>query len=114
MDESLKKDIITSVKKQLPAANDERLSSFLELILLEIDSYNSCSREIDWKRLQGVITEVLYQSMNNELETSISSVRRGDTTISYASKSNMIQSLLSGYDDLIKRIIGCGDGLEFF
>lgn len=51
--------------------------------------------------------------MKNELETSVSSVKRGDTTISYTNKSAEINGLLAGYDDLIKRIIGCG-GLEFF
>lgn len=113
MDDSLKKKIIESLKKQLPEANEERLKIVLELILLEIESYNTCGNEISWEKLQEAITEVLYQSMKNELENVISSVRRGDTTISYASKSGEIKGLLAGYDDLIKRIIGCG-GLEFF
>lgn len=113
MDDSLKKKIIESLKKQLPEANEERLKIVLELILLEIESYNTCGNEISWEKLQGAITEVLYQSMKNELENVVSSVRRGDTTISYANKSGEIKGLLVGYDDLIKRIIGCG-GLEFF
>ncbi|MDT2461476.1 hypothetical protein [Enterococcus avium] len=113
MDDSLKKKIIESLKKQLPEANEERLKTVLELILLEIESYNTCGNEISWKKLQGAITEVLYQSMKSELETTVSSVKRGDTTISYANKSNEIKGLLAGYDELIKRIIGCG-GLEFF
>lgn len=113
MDDSLKKKIIESLKKQLPEANEERLKTVLELILLEIESYNTCGNEISWEKLQVAITEVLYQSMKNELENAISSVKRGDTTISYVNKSGEIKGLLSGYDDLIKRIIGCG-GLEFF
>lgn len=113
MDDSLKKKIIESLKKQLPEANEERLKTILELILLEIESYNTCGNDIPWDKLQGAIIEVLFQSMKNELETSVSSVKRGDTTISYASKSNVIKGLLAGYDGLIKRIIGCG-GLEFF
>ena len=90
MDDSLKKKIIESLKKQLPEANAERLKTVLELILLEIESYNTCGNEISWENLQGAITEVLYQSMKNELENVVSSVRRGDTTISYASKSGEI------------------------
>lgn len=101
------------MKKQLPEANEERLNTILEIIILEIESYNTCGNKITWEKLQGAITEVLYQSMKNELETSVSSVKRGDTTISYTNKSAEINGLLAGYDDLIKRIIGCG-GLEFF
>lgn len=113
MDDSIKQKIVESLKKQLPEANEERLKVVLELILLEVESYNTCGNEIPWEKLQGAVTEVLYQTMNNELETAVSSVKRGDTTISYVSKSSEIKGLLAGYDDLIKRIIGCG-GLEFF
>ncbi|HEN2142873.1 TPA: hypothetical protein U4B62_002775, partial [Enterococcus faecium] len=49
----------------------------------------------------------------NESEKTVSSVRRGDTTISYASTTNDVSELLLGYGDLIRRVIGCG-GLEFF
>ncbi|WP_429947419.1 hypothetical protein [Enterococcus sp. DIV1297f] len=113
MNDEMKKEIIQSLKKQLPTANEERLSTILELIIVEIESYNSCGNVIAWEKLQGVITEVLYQSMKNELEKTISSVRRGDTTISYATASQQIQGLLSGYDDLIIRILGCG-GVVFW
>lgn len=113
MDDSLKQKIVDSLKKQLPEANEERLKVVLELILLEVESYNTCGNNIPWEKLQGAITEVLYQSTKNELKTEVSSVKRGDTTISYTSKSNEIKGLLAGYDDLFKRIIGCG-GLEFF
>jgi len=113
MDDVLKKEIIESVKKQLPSANDDRIAVVLELVLLEIESYNDCGNLIPWQKLRGVITEVLYQSMKNELEKTISSVRRGDTTISYATSSQQIQGLLSGYDDLIIRILGCG-GMVFW
>jgi hypothetical protein len=113
MSDEIKQEIIQSLKKQLPTANEERLGVILELVIAEIESYNSCGNEIPWEKLQGVIAEVLYQSMKNELEKTISSVRRGDTTISYATNSNQIQGLLNGYDDLIRRVIGCG-GVEFF
>ncbi|MGM0124686.1 hypothetical protein IGI37_002080 [Enterococcus sp. AZ194] len=113
MSDEIKQAIIQSLKKQLPTANEERLSTILELIIVEIESYNSCGNIIPWEKLQGVITEVLYQTMHNELEKTISSVRRGDTTINYSTNSQQIQGLLSGYDDLIRRIIGCG-GVEFF
>lgn len=113
MDDSLKETIIGSLKKQLPEANEERLKTILALILLEIESYNPCDNEISWEKLQSVVTEVLYLSMKNELENTVSSVRRGDTTISYASDPGEVKGLLAGYDDLIQRIIGCG-GLEFF
>lgn len=60
-----------------------------------------------------MISEVLYQIIKNESEKKVSSVRRGDTTISYASTANAVSELLLGYGDLIRRVIGCG-GLEFF
>ncbi|MCD1025712.1 hypothetical protein [Enterococcus sp. SMC-9] len=113
MDDSLKEKIIASVSAQLPDANKERLETLLELIVLEVESYNTCGNDVPWEKLQGVITEVLYQSANDELKTVVASVKRGDTTISYASKTSMIQGLLVNYLDLIKRTIGCG-GLEFF
>ncbi|MGV3085165.1 hypothetical protein [Enterococcus dispar] len=113
MDDSLKEKIVESVLVQLPGSKKERLETILELIILEIESYNTCGNDIPWTKLQGVITEVLYQTANHELEMVVSSVKRGDTTISYASKASMIQGLLTNYHDLIKRTIGCG-GLEFF
>ncbi|HEN2198034.1 TPA: hypothetical protein ACG8YP_003003, partial [Enterococcus faecium] len=63
--------------------------------------------------LKSVISEVLYKIIKNESEKTVSSVRRGDTTISYASTTNDVSELLLGYGDLIRRVIGCG-GLEFF
>ncbi|EMF0084107.1 hypothetical protein PGC20_002727, partial [Enterococcus hirae] len=68
---------------------------------------------VSWEKLKSVISEVLYQIIKNESEKKVSSVRRGDTTISYASTANAVSELLLGYGNLIRRVIGCG-GLEFF
>lgn len=113
MDESQKTEIIESTKEEFPDLSEERITNLLEIILLEIESYNSCKNDISWEKLKNVISEVLYQIIKNESEKTVSSVRRGDTTISYASTANAVSELLLGYGDLIRRVIGCG-GLEFF
>lgn len=113
MNEEQKQEIISSVKKQVPNAADERLRVLLELILLEIESYNTCGNVIPWEKLVAVIKEVLYLTVKNELEKTVESVKRGDTSITYATTTGQIQGLLTGYDDLIKRLIGC-DGLVFY
>lgn len=113
MTDEQKTKIIETIKKQLPNASDERILSVLNLILLEIESYNTCSNEIDWEKLSDLVSEVLYQSLKNELEQTISSIKRGDTSISYVNKSQEIRQILDNYAALIKRIIGCG-GVSFF
>lgn len=114
MTDEQKKEIIEAIKKQLPAASDERILSVLNLILLEIESYNTCSKEISWDRLSDLVSEVLYQSLKNELEQTISSVKRGDTSISYVNKSQAIRQLLDGYAGLIKRLLCCDSGVVFY
>ncbi|OQO68429.1 hypothetical protein BH747_12180 [Enterococcus villorum] len=113
MDESLKVEITESIKENFPDLSEERITNLLEIVLLEIESYNTCKNDIPWKKLKNVIIEVLYQMIKNASEKTVSSVRRGDTTISYASTSTAVSELLVGYGDLIRRVIGCG-GLEFF
>lgn len=114
MTDEQKKEIIESLKKQLPNVNEDRAKSVLSLILLEIESYNTCGKIIDWEKLTDVVVEVLYQSMKLELDKSVSSVRRGDTTISYESSNGQVQNLLASHKDLIKRLIGCDGGVRFF
>ncbi|WP_321388677.1 hypothetical protein [uncultured Enterococcus sp.] len=114
MTDEQKKKIVEAIKQQLPNASDERIFSVLNLILLEIESYNTCMKEIDWEKLSDLVSEVLYQSLKNELEQTISSVKRGDTSISYVNKSQEIRQLLDGYAGLIKRLIGCDSGVVFW
>lgn len=114
MTDEQKEEVITAVIEQLPDANEGRMNALLGLILLEIDASNACAAEIEWDKLVGVVTEILYQTMKGEMDSGVSSVRRGDTTISYENEVNNSQSLIIGYHDLINRILGCGDGLEFF
>lgn len=113
MTDELKQEIIKSLKVQLPDVNEDRAKSVLSLIILEVESYNTCKKEIEWEKLKDVITEVLYQTMKIELDKSVASVKRGDMTIGYQSNSSMIQNLLADYKDLIKRVIGCG-GVMFY
>lgn len=56
---------------------------------------------------------MLYRIVKSESEKKVSSVRRGDTTISYTSTANAASELFLEYGDLVRRIIGYG-GLEFF
>lgn len=42
MDESLKTEIIESTKEDFPDLSEERITNLLEIILLEIESYNTC------------------------------------------------------------------------
>ncbi|MGX4686309.1 hypothetical protein JNUCC83_05335 [Vagococcus sp. JNUCC 83] len=114
MTDEQKKEIIESLKKQMPDVNKDRAKSVLSLILLEIESYNTCGKVIPWGKFTDVVVEVLYQTMKIELDKSVSSVRRGDTTISYESSNGQVQNLLSGHKDLIKRLIGCDNMLRFY
>ena len=114
MTDEQKKKIIESLKKQMPDVNEDRAKSVLSLILLEIESYNTCDKVIPWEKLIDVVVEVLYQTMKIELDKSVSSVRRGDTTISYESSNGQVQNLLNGHKDLIKRLIGCDSVVRFF
>lgn len=108
MDDETKQEIIAAVMEMMPKVNRNRLKALLELILLEVESFNHCGNQIDYSRLSGVISEVLYQSLKTETEKTVASIRRGDTTISYATSAQGIRDLLAGYSDLIKRVIGCG------
>ena len=114
MTDEQKKEIIESLKKQLPNVNEDRAKSVLSLILIEIESYNTCGKVIPWDKLTDVVVEILYQSMKIELDKSVSSVRRGDTTISYESSNGQVQQLLDGHKDLIKRLTGCDGRVVFF
>lgn len=113
MTDAQKQEIINAVIEQFPKADEPRLNSLLGLILLEIDASNTCAAKIDWDKLVGVVTEILYQTVKSEMDSGVSSVKRGDTTISYVAGSHS-QSLIIGYHDLISRVLGCDDGLEFF
>ena len=68
MDESLKTEIIESTKEDFPDLSEERITNLLEIILLEIESYNSCKNDISWEKLKSVISEVLYKIIKNESE----------------------------------------------
>ena len=114
MTEEQKQAIIDNVKQQLPKASNDRLKLLLAIILLEIESYNDCSAVIDWEKLPDIVSELLYHSANSELEATITAVKRGDTSISYANKSNEINQLVAGYKGLIRRLIGCDKGVYFF
>lgn len=114
MTDEQKKKIIESLKKQMPDVNEDRAKSVLSLILLEIESYNTCGKVIPWEKLIDVVVEVLYQTMKIGLDKSVSSVRRGDTTISYESSNGQVQNLLNDHKDLIKRQIGCDSVVRFF
>ncbi|OTN86301.1 hypothetical protein A5819_003135 [Enterococcus sp. 7E2_DIV0204] len=114
MTDEEKKKIIDQIKKQFPAAEEQRIESLLNLILLEIESYNTCGKKIDWKKLSDLVSEVLYQAMKNESEKTITAVKRGDTSISYANTSQAVRQLLDGYAAMVKRLIGCDNGVSFF
>lgn len=107
MTEEQKQALVNKVMLMIPTASEDRLKSLLAIILLEIESYNDCGNEIDWGKLSDLVLEVLFQSLKNESEQTITSVKRGDTSISYANKSQEISKLLTNYSDLIKRLIGC-------
>ena len=113
MSEKQKEKIIEKVSELLPTIEKDRLEALLTLILLEIESYNDCGNVIDWQKLSDIIVEVLYQTAKNESEETISSVRRGDTTISYSAKTQIRQSL-GDYESLIRKLIGCGSEVLFF
>lgn len=114
MTDEQKKEVLDAVAQQFPTADKNRMEALLNLILMEIDISNTCAAEIEWDKLVGVVTEILYQTMKGELDSGVSSVKRGDTTVSYENKKNSSQSLIAGYLDMINRILGCGGGLEFF
>lgn len=114
MTDEQKQAIVTAIKNMLPNATDERIESVLNLIVIEIESYNTCGNKIDWEQFSGIITEVLYQSLKSELEKAITSVKRGDTSFSYANHSKDLQQHLGNYTGLIQRIIGCDGGVVFF
>ncbi|MGX7163385.1 hypothetical protein [Enterococcus massiliensis] len=114
MTDDQKEKIIETIKYQLPESEESRIEVLLNLILIEIDASNSCAAEIDWEKLGDIVSEILYQKVNGEMDAGITAVKRGDTSISYQSTTASSQSLIAGYHDLINRILGCSDGLEFF
>ncbi|MEQ7215609.1 hypothetical protein ABQD61_06955 [Enterococcus asini] len=114
MTEEQRIEVLDAVIQQFPEADKERMEALLNLILMEIDISNTCAVEIEWDKLVGVVTEILYQTMKGELDSGVSSIKRGDTTISYEGGKTNSQSLIAGYLDMINRILGCGGGLEFF
>ncbi|HDT7983076.1 TPA: hypothetical protein RD623_001720 [Enterococcus faecalis] len=114
MTEEQKQKIIELIQTMLPNVAKERISSVLDLVLLEISSYNSCKIEIDWTLFNSLITEILYQSLKSETEQSVTSIKRGDTSISYATTQQSITALLGNYSDTIKRLIGCDSGVFFY
>lgn len=109
MNEKLKIQMMESVADQLPNADSLRLESLLAVIELEIETYNDCKKAIDWEKLRGIITEILYHSAKNELDKTVESVKRGDTTISYATSDNQTRNLIANYKDLIRQLIGCSE-----
>ncbi len=114
MTDEQKQKIIELINTMLPNVAKERISSVLDLVLLEISSYNSCKIEIDWTLFNSLITEILYQSLKSETEQSVTSIKRGDTSISYATTQQSITALLGNYSDTIKRLIGCDSGVFFY
>ena len=58
--------------------------------------------------------EVIYKALKNEIDKSVASVKRGDTSISYVVESKDIQSLMKNYSSAIKRILGCDSGVFFY
>ncbi|MGG5341136.1 hypothetical protein [Enterococcus sp. AZ192] len=114
MSDEQKKKIIDQIKKQFPTVEEQRIESLLNLILLEFESFNTCGKEIDWEKLSDLVSEVLYQAMKSESEKTITAVKRGDTSISYANTSQAVRQLLDGYAAMINRLIGCNSGVMFF
>ncbi|MFB0715131.1 hypothetical protein ACEU0I_05745 [Enterococcus faecalis] len=113
MTDEQKQKIIELIQTMLPNVAKERISSVLDLVLLEISSYNSCKIEIDWTLFNSLITEILYHSLKSETEQAVTSIKRGDTSISYATTQQSITALLGNYSDTIKRLIGCS-GVLFY
>ncbi|WP_338350240.1 hypothetical protein [Enterococcus faecalis] len=114
MTDEQKRKIIELIQTMLPDVAKERISSVLDLVLLEISSYNTCKIEIDWELFNSLITEILYQSLKSETEQAVTSIKRGDTSISYATTQQSITALLGNYSDTIKRLIGCDSGVFFY
>ena len=114
MSEEQKKQIVSQIKKQFATVEESRIRSLLSLILLEIESFNICGCQIDWQKFSDLISEVLYQSVKNESEKTITSIKRGDTSINYATTAQAVRQLLDGYSAMIRRLIGCDEGVSFF
>lgn len=114
MTDEQKQKIIELIQTMLPNVAKERISSVLDLVLLEISSYNTCKIEIDWTLFKSLITEILYQSLKSETEQTVTSIKRGDTSISYTTTQQSITALLGNYSDTIKRLIGCDSGVFFY
>ncbi len=85
--------------------------------LLSLKSILTILAKIDiaWDEFEQLIIEVIYKSFKKtEIDKSVASVKRGDTSISYVVESKDIQSLMKNYSSAIKRILGCDSGGVFF
>ncbi|WP_445448812.1 hypothetical protein [Enterococcus faecalis] len=114
MTDEQKQVIIEKIADMLPNVSKERISSVLDLVLLEIGSYNTCKIEIDWNLLASLIIEILYQALKSETEQAVTSIKHGDTSISYATMQQTVASMLNNYSATIKRLIGCDSGVFFY
>lgn len=107
-----KETVVAKVKDLLPSVDEKRLDHIYDLIVLEIESFNRCKNKIDWDKFETIVVEVLYQTAKDEVESKVSSVKRGDTQINYQ-VTTAVKTHLQNYDELIKRLIGCG-GVRFY
>ena len=106
-----KEEIVEKIQLMLPNASEDRILSVLNLVIFEINSYNT---DIAWDEFEQLIIEVIYKALKNEIDKSVASVKRGDTSISYVVESKDIQSLMKNYSSAIKRILGCDSGVFFY
>ena len=109
-----KEEIVEKIQLMLPNASEDRILSVLNLVIFEINSYNTCKIDIAWDEFEPLIIEVIYKALKNEIDKSVASVNRGDTSISYVVESKDIQSLMKNYSSAIKRILGCDSGVFFY
>ena len=107
-------EIVEKIQLMLPNASEDRILSVLNLVIFEINSYNTCKIDIAWDEFEQLIIEVIYKALKNEIDKSVASVKRGDTSISYVVESKDIQSLMKNYSSAIKRILGCDSGVFFY
>ena len=84
-----KEEIVEKIQLMLPNASEDRILSVLNLVIFEINSYNTCKIDIAWDEFEQLI-------------------------ISYVVESKDIQSLMKNYSSAIKRILGCDSGVFFY
>ncbi|WP_240076352.1 hypothetical protein, partial [Enterococcus faecalis] len=92
-----KEEIVEKIQLMLPNASEDRILSVLNLVIFEINSYNIYKIDIAWDEFEPLIIEVIYKALKNEIDKSVASVKRGDTSISYVVESKDIQSLMKNY-----------------